>query len=256
MSQMRSFFPRDRGVSASIRPMPLWDKLQKLIPGKAGPAPVGFEALTTAARHRAEEWLHRTPAPLAAPMLVELLDGRAGAIESGYVRVLEQVDRRCADAEIWQNFFLDLLDDEGDAPVEGPGMGAQPVEPDEELLRLLAGITRWPEVRPRFAWETGYHTLRHVLARRDADAALVVAAAKAAVEDFLLAFGSAGDYEAKVNALGDLAAALFIAGDDETGRLLCDYAAGALSAEEAVRQELHRLRREGASFVRESYGAS
>ena len=30
---------------------------------------------------------------------------------------------------------------------------------------------------------------------------------------------------------------------------LCDFAATALSAEEAVRQELHRLRREGAAFV-------
>lgn len=233
--------------------MPLWDKLQKLIPGKPGPAPVGFEALTPKARHRAEEWLHRTPAPMPAAALVDLLDGGKGAITTGYARVLEQVDRRCADGEIWQNFFLDLLDDEGDAPVEGPGMGAQPVEPDEELLRLLAGITRWPDVRARFAWETGYHTLRHALARDDAS--MLAPAAKAAAEDFLLALVSADDYEAKVNALGDLAAALFVAGDDETGRLLCDYAAGALSAEEAVRQDLHRLRKEGISFVRESYGA-
>lgn len=232
--------------------MALWDKLQKLIPGKPGPAPVGFEPLTAAARHRAEEWLHRAPATTPAPRLVELLDDGKGAITAGYVRVLEQVDRRCGDAEIWQNFYLDLLDDEGDAPVEGPGMGAQPVDPDEELLRLLAGITRWPDVRPRFAWEMGYHTLRHALAR---DGALVVPAAKAAAEDFLLALGTAEDYEAKVNALGDLAAALFVAGDEEMGRLLCDYAAGALSAEEAVRQELHRLRREGIAFVRESYGA-
>lgn len=233
--------------------MPLWDKLQKLIPGKPGPAPVGFEALTSKARHRAEEWLHRAPAPMPALALVDLLDGGAGAITAGYARVLEQVDRRCADGEIWQNFFLDLLDDEGDAPVEGPGMGAQPVDPDEELLRLLAGITRWPDVRARFAWETGYHTLRHALARDDA--AMLAPAAKAAAEDFLLALVSAEDYEAKVNALGDLAAALFVAGDDETGRLLCDYAAGALSAEEAVRQDLHRLRKEGIAFVRESYGA-
>lgn len=216
-------------------------------------APVEFEPLSAADRAKVEQRLAQ-PARGAAPAaLVEMLDRGEGRFAAESERVHEEVKRRCKDGEVWQSFYLDLLDD--DAVVdegEGEGVGAEPVEPDEELRRLLAGVRLFPQVRPRYAWELGYHVLRFALAT--GDAALVKKAAAAAAEDYLLAYDSAKDVEARVSAAGDLAGAWLLAGEEELAKRLCDWAA-LLSAEDAVRQELHRLRKEGAAFVRESYGA-
>lgn len=215
-------------------------------------APVEFAPISADDRARVEQRL-AAPAQVAAPArLVELLDRGHGAFAAEHERVLEEVKRRCKDADVWQSFFLDLLDEEGAPHEDGEGVGAEPVGPDEELRRLLAGVRLFPAVRPRYAWELGYHVLRHALAT--GDPALVKPAAAAAAEDFLLAYDAAKEAEPRVSALGDLAGALLLAGDEPLARLLCDYAAAAISAEEAVRQELHRLRNEGAAFVRQSYG--
>lgn len=226
--------------------MPILSRLLTWLPGRA--APVDFRPLKAAERRGIEELLARTPQPVAPLAIVEAL-----GLDEGYRRVGDEVRRRCGDAEVWQNFYLDLLDEEGEKHDEGEGVGAQPVAPDEELLRLLAGVSVYPQVRARYAWELGYHTLRFALCA-GADAKRVAFAAAAATEDFLLAYGAATDLEGKVNALGDLAGARIAAGDESMGASLCDYAAS-ISAPEAVRQELHRLRREGMAFVRESYGA-
>jgi len=223
------------------------DRLLRLFPGRT--APVDFRPLSAEGRARAEAFLARPARPVAPRALAETC---GAAFESAYQRVLEEVRRRCPTAEIWQNFYLDLLDEEGASHDEGEGVGADPVEPDEELRRLLAGVSLFPQVRARFAWEIGYHLLRHALSR--GDPGQVRAAATAAVEDFLLAYSDASGAEARVSAAGDLAGALMLLGRDTEAKLLCDYVAAAISSEEAVRQELHRLRREGASYVRESYG--
>lgn len=231
--------------------MPILRRLLEMLPGVA---PVDFRPLSRADRAKVEAQLAEPPALASPKEIVSALDAGRGRFRAEYDRVFEEVKRRCEGAEIWQNFYLDLLDEEGANPDGEEGVGADPVDPDEELRRLLAGVELFPEVRPRYAWELGYHTLRYALARpRDPDMHLF--AARAAAADFLLAWREAGEAEAKVNALGDLAGALLIAGDTANAELLCDYAAAAVSAEEAVRQELHRLRREGAPFVRESYGA-
>ena len=215
-------------------------------------APVEFEALSAADRTQVEQRLAAPARGAAAAALVELLDRGEGSFAKESERVLEEVKRRCKDAEVWQSFYLDLLDDDGVVNEEGEGIGAEPVDQDEELRRLLAGVRQFPQVRPRYAWELGYHVLRFALATRDA--ALVQKAAAAAAEDYLLAFAGAKDVDARVSAAGDLAGAWLLAGDEALAKRLCDWAA-ALSAEDAVRHELHRLRKEGADFVRESYGA-
>ena len=238
-----------RGSFCTLRPVAIFSRLRRAI--FPGLAPVDFQPLSGSARARVEARLAQPARVMPVAELQELLDGGQGKFAAECERVLEEVKRRCRDAEVWQNFFLDLLDEEGMTYDEGEGMGAQPVEPDEELRRLIAGVRVYPQVRSRFAWELGYHTLRYALATRDR--ALVTAAAAAAAEDFLLAWDAAKDDEAKVSALGDLGGALALAGDAELSRLVCDYAAS-ISAEEAVRQDLHRLRREGAPFVRESFG--
>lgn len=224
-------------------------KLLSLIPGLA---PVDFKGLSKSARAQAEARLARPAKPLPPAELVAKLDRGSGAFRAEHERVVDEVKRRCKDAEVWQSFYLDLLDEEGVVRDEGEGVGAEPVEPDEELRRLLAGVALWPQVRSRYAWEIGYHLLRYSLST--GDEALVREMADAAAEDFLLAYDGASDLEAKVSALGDLAGALFLAGQDDLARTLCDYGATVISAEEAVKQDLHRLRREGAVFVRESYG--
>ena len=225
--------------------------LSSLVPSRL--APVEFEPVSADDRIRIERRLAAPARCVPVPRLVELLDGGEGGFAAECERVADEVKRRCKDAEVWQSFFLDLLDDDGVENEEGEGVGAEPVEPDEELRRLLAGIRLFPAVRPRYAWELGYHVLRYALATRDA--ALVREAAAAAAEDFLLAYDGAKDTEGRVGFAGDLAGALFLAGEEDLAKRLCDWAAATLSAEEAVRQELHRLRTEGAAFVRESYGA-
>ena len=72
---------------------------------------------------------------------------------------------------------------------------------------------------------------------------------------FIISGNGATEIDGKVSAAGDLAGAWMLLGKIDEARLVCDFVAATLSAEEAVRQELHRLRREGAAFVRESYGA-
>jgi len=223
-------------------------KLLSLIPGLA---PVDFKGLSKDARAKVEARLAQPARPVPPAAIVT----RFGAAFAGeYDRVLDEVKRRCKDAEVWQSFFLDLLDEEGQIHDEGEGVGADPVDPDEELRRLLAGVATFPPIRSRYGWELGYHLLRYAFAT--GDEALVREMAKAAAEDFLLAYDAANEVEAKVSAIGDLAGALFLAGEDDLARAMCDYAASALSAEESVKQDLHRLRREGAAFVRESYGAA
>ena len=244
MSQSRIYLPK----AASMPPaMPILRRILDLLPGLA---PVDFKPLSRAGRAKVYERLQARPAPLAP---AEIAEAFGPAFTGEYHRVLDEVRRRCAGAEIWQNFYLDLLDDEGKPNEEGEGVGAEPVAPDEELRRLLAGAEIFPEMRERCGWELGYHTLRHALARKDA--ALDARAARSAAEDFLAAYRVAADEEGRINALGDAAGAFFLAGDAEMATLLCDYAADAISAREAVRQELHRLRREGAVFARESYGS-
>lgn len=227
-------------------------KLLDRILGRGGSAAGEFAALSRGEKAEVERRLAQPARAAPATELVPVLDRGRGAFAAEYERVLEEVKRRCPDAEIWQNFYLDLLDEEGEIHDEGEGVGADPVGEDEELRRLLAGVTLFPQVRSRFAWELGYHTVRFALAT--GDPAVVQPAARAAVEDFLLAFDAATDPEGRVNALGDLAGALWICGDERLARNVCDYAAS-LSPEEATRQELHRLRREGLPFVYESYGA-
>jgi len=226
-------------------------RLLSMIPGRT--AAVDFQPLSGGRRAKAEALLARTPSPLAPLAIVEGLGDTAFATE--YARVAEEVRRRCPEAEVWQSLYLDLLDDEGEIHDEGEGIGAEPVEPDEEMRRLLAGVSAFPQMRRRYAWELGYHLLRFALARVPGREAAVPFAAKAATEEFLLAYDAAGDVDGKVNAIGDLASALMLAGARDEAELLCDYAAAALSAEESIRQELHRLRREGIPFVRESYGS-
>lgn len=224
--------------------------LSSLAPAKL--AAVEFEALSAADRARVEQRLAAPARGVAPAALIEMLDRGEGSFAKESERVLEEVKRRCKDAEVWQSFYLDLLDDDGVVNEEGEGIGAEPVDQDEELRRLLAGIRQFPQVRSRFAWELGYHVLRFALATRDA--ALVTKAATAAAEDYLLAYDGAKDVDGRVSAIGDLAGAWLLAGDEPLAKLACDWAA-ALSAEDAVRHELHRLRKEGAAFVRESYGA-
>lgn len=225
--------------------------ISSLVPGTKL-APVEFEPLSPADRTRVEQRI-AAPARGATPdVLIEMLDRGEGAFAKESERVLEEVKRRCKDSEVWQNFYLDLLDDDGVQNEEGEGVGAEPVDQDEELRRLIAGVRQFPQVRSRFAWELGYHVLRFALAT--GDAALVTKAAAAAAEDFLLAYDGAKDLDARVSAIGDLAGAWLLAGDEDLAKRLCDWAA-TLSAEDAVRHELHRLRKEGAAFVRESYGA-
>jgi hypothetical protein len=226
--------------------------LRRLLDWLPGVAPVDFKSLSGSARSKAEALLQADPAARPPEEIVALLDGGRGKFRSAFERVLEEVRRRCEGAAIWQHFYLDLLDEEGSNNDGEEGVGADPVDSDEELRRLLAGVALFPEVRARFGWELGYHTLRYALARTDT--AMHVAAARAAAADFLIAYQEATDVEGRINALGDLAGALFIAGDDATAILLCDYAAAEISPVEAVRQELHRLRREGAVFVRAGYG--
>ena len=245
MSQSRIYLPK----AASMPPaMPILRRILDLLPGLA---PVDFKPLSRAGRAKVYERLQARPAPLAP---AEIAEAFGPAFTGEYHRVLDEVRRRCAGAEIWQNFYLDLLDDEGANNDGEEGVGADPVDSDEELRRLLAGVEVFPEVRARFGWELGYHTLRYALAR--SDEALHIAAARAAAADFLIAYQATTDIEGRINALGDLAGALFLAGDDATAILLCDYAAAEISPVEAVRQELHRLRRERAPFVRAGYGAT
>lgn len=227
-------------------------KLLDRILGRSGGEGGGFEPLSKAARAAVERRLAQPARATAPAELVSVLDRGRGTFAAEYERVLEEVKRRCPDAEIWQNFYLDLLDEEGDLHEEGEGVGAEPVGEDEELRRLLAGFTLYPQVRSRFAWELGYHTVRFALST--GDPAVVQPAARAAVEDFLLAYDAATDTEGRINALGDLAGALLLSGDEALARNVCDYA-GSISPEEATRQDLHRLRREGLPFVYESYGA-
>lgn len=228
--------------------------ISSLLPSpRSAPAiEAGFEPLAPDDRVRVERRL-AAPARVVAPArLVELLDRGRGTFAAEHDRVLDEVKRRCKDADVWQSFFLDLLDEEGAPHEEGEGVGAEPVSQDEELRRLLAGVRQFPTVRARYSWELGYHVLRHALATGDEE--LVKEAAAAAAEDFLLAYDAAKDAEARVSALGDFAGALLLAGDEPLARLVCDYAAASISTDEATRQDLHRLRREGAPFLRSSYG--
>lgn len=230
--------------------MPILRRFLDMIPGVAS---VDFRSLSGAAKARAEALLAADPVLVSPEEIVAALDGGRGRFRAEFERVRAEVVRRCEGAEIWQNFYLDLLDDEDEPNEEGEaGVGADPVAPDEELRRLLAGVTVFPAVRPEYAWELGYHTLRYALARTEPP--MHVFAARSAAQDFLAAFQAATDVEGRINALGDLAGAHFLAGDAATAVLLCDYAAAEISPVEAVRQELHRLRREGPAFVREGYG--
>lgn len=244
-----------RGVpfSGYARIVAFFSKLFSSLSPGAKLAPVEFQPLSAADRAVVEKRLGQPAHGLTAAALVELLDRGEGTFAKECERVLDEVKRRCKDAEVWQSFYLDLLDD--DAVVdegEGEGVGAEPVDPDEELRRLLAGVRLWSTLRPRYAWELGYHVLRYALTL--GDEALVKKAAAAAAEDYLLAYDGANDAESKVSAIADLAGAWTLAGEQDLARIACDWAA-ALSAEDAVRQDLHRLRKEGAAFVRESYGA-
>lgn len=232
--------------------MAFFSKLfSSLVPGTTL-APVEFQPLAAADRATVEQRLAAPARGIAPAALVDLLDRGTGAFATECERVLEEVKRRCKDAEVWQSFYLDLLDDDGVVNEEGEGIGAEPVDQDEELRRLIAGVRVFPQVRSRFAWELGYHVLRFALAT--GDETLVKKAAVAAGEDFLLAYDGAKDADGRVSAAGDLAGAWLLAGDATLATHLCDWAAS-LSAEDAVRHELHRLRKEGATFVRESYGA-
>lgn len=225
--------------------------LSSLVPSKNAPS-AEPGSLSAADRAFVEKRLAAPARTVAPAELIALLDRGEGVFAAECERVLEEVKRRCQDAEVWQSFFLDLLDEEGVVHDEGEGVGAEPVEPDEELRRLLAGVRVFPAVRPRYAWELGYHVLRHALTA--GDEGLARRAAAAAAEDFLLAYDGAKDDEAKASAIADLAGALFLAGEEAVARAMCDWAAATIGAGEAVRQELHRLRREGAAYVRESYG--
>ena len=252
----REIFPRDGRVTRGGRVgsgMAFLSKLLSSLLPSSKLAPVEFEPLTPADKARVEQRLAAAAAIVPPGRLVEILDRGEGAFAKECERVAEEVKRRCKDGEVWQSFYLDLLDEDGSPHEDGEGVGAEPVEPDEELRRLLAGVKQFPTVRPRYAWELGYHVMRYALSTRDA--ALAKEAAAAAAEDFLLAYDAAKDVEARVSTIGDLAGAILIAGDEDLAIRMCDWAAASIDAQEAVRQDLHRLRKEGAAFVRESYGA-
>ncbi len=214
-------------------------------------APVEFEPLDPDRRARVDARLRAPARTLPPDRWVALLDTGDGAFAARFDRVAAEVRRRCKDAEVWQSFYLDLLDEDGEVREEGEGVGADPVGEEEELARLLAGVAVYPSVRSRYAWELGYGCLRQATVRGPADR--IVEVARAAAEEFLLAFDAAKEAEGKVAALGELAGTHFLAGEEALALALCDYAAE-LSAEEAVRQELHRLRKERTAYVKASYG--
>ena len=159
MSQPRIFLLKAASIPAA---MPILRRILNLIPGVAS---VDFKPVSRAGNAKVYERLQARPAP---PPPGEIATAFGETFAAEYRRVVEEVRRRCEGAEIWQNFYLDLLDDEGHPNEEGEGVGAEPVAPDEELRRLLAGAEVFPEIRERYGWELGYHTLRHALTRDEA----------------------------------------------------------------------------------------
>src|SRR5581483_9806744 len=111
--------PRPRGAEKShSRPgaksydpgVPLFRRLLSMVPGVA---PVDFKPLSRSSRAALEQWLSGTPQLQPVDAIVAALDAGRGRFAVEYARVLDEVKRRCEGAAIWQNLYLDLLDDEG-----------------------------------------------------------------------------------------------------------------------------------------------